>query len=67
MVKVEEWLGDLLVSVQNIRLTFKKRHRPPLLWIERYRPRKGDYEIVLQLTANSELAEALRIIIEQIR
>jgi len=67
MVEVEELHGDLVVRVQHIRLTLKKHDRPPLLWIEKYRPRKDDYEIILQLTANSELAESLRIIIEQIK
>jgi len=58
-MKVDRRDKDYSITVQNIRLTFKGHYHPPYLWIERYRPLKHDYEIVVQATANQELAEAL--------
>ena len=59
-VKKTPW-GDIEIYVHNIRLTVKKNYTPPYLWIEKLKPRKGGYEIVLQLDADEQLAEALHM------
>ena len=53
--------GDVEIYVQNIRLTVKRNYTPLYLWLEKLKPRKGEYEIVLQLDADQELAEALQM------
>ena len=62
-LKVEKtpW-GDIEIYVKGVRFTVKKGYTPPYLWIEKARPRKGGYEIVLQLDADEELAEALDMV-----
>ena len=66
-VVIERRGKDVSVTVQNIRLTVKGHYHPPYLWIESYRPRKGYYDIVIQLDATHTLAEALEITAKQIR
>ena len=65
-MEVKRYGRDFLVSVQNIRFSFKGNYLPPILWIEKYRPRAGDYEIIASLDATPELAEALRKIADKI-
>jgi len=65
-LEVRRYGRDLLVYVQNVRFSFKGNYYPPILWIEKYRPRARDYEIVISLDATKELAEALRKIADEI-
>jgi len=53
--------GDIEIYAKNIRLTIKPGYTPPYLWIEKLKPRKGGYEIILQLDADRELADALHL------
>ena len=57
---------DFQVSVQGIRFSFKGNYHPPILWIEKYRPRARDYEIIASLDATKEIAEALKMIASEI-
>jgi len=51
---------DISFNVAHIRFTIKPQYHPPYLWIERYRPRRNDWQIMAQLTVNNELKEALK-------
>jgi len=66
-MKIERQGKDVSVTIQHIRLTIKGHYHPPYLWIERYRPRKGDYEILIQLDANDTVAKALETVASEIR
>ena len=66
-MKVERQGKDVSVTIQGIRFTIKGHYHPPYLWIERYRPRKGDYSIVIQLDATHILAKALETVASEIR
>jgi len=67
VVKTKEVFGDFEIEVQDIKIVIKTRYHPyPFVWVEKYRPKKGDYEIVKQLVGNKELADAFFVAYEKI-
>jgi len=57
---------DTEIQLQGVRFVLKKSYVPPYLWIERYRPRKGDWAIVLSLDVNKKLRNALQELLEEV-
>ena len=57
--------SEVVFQYKHIRFVLKKNYIPPYLWIEKYRPKKCDYEIVAKLTVEEELPGLLRKIAEE--
>jgi len=58
-VHVTEY-GEIQITVQHARISIKPAYHPPLVWIESFRPRKGDYRIITQLTGTEDLASVFQ-------
>jgi len=51
---------DIEIVIQHVKFVLKTAHHPPLIFVERYRPRKGDYEILFKLNVNEKLLNSLK-------